>query len=56
MGNNGLGLFVSGDKGYMLDNAKSMKNSEFSLNLSHIFKHSPIIDYEAWDNMLYLLK
>lgn len=45
VGNNGLGLFVSGDKGFIMDNIKSTKKSEFQLNLSSVFKQSPIIEY-----------
>lgn len=38
VGNNGLGLFVSGHKGFIMDNMKSVKKSEFQLNLSSVFK------------------
>ncbi len=43
MGNNGLGVFVSSNTGYIIDSIKSLKKSEFQLNLSSLFKNSPII-------------
>lgn len=55
MGNNGLGFFVSGSKGYMVDLINGEKKTPFTLNLSQIFKSNSIVDYEVYDNMIYLL-
>ena len=55
MGNNGLGLFVSGNQGHMMDIINGKKIPSLPLSLSKIFKPTTIIDYQICNNTIFLL-
>ena len=54
--NTGLGVFVSGRHGQVVDPIHEKKGAVFDLRPSRMLRESPVISYELHKDILYLLQ